>query len=178
METTHAIQCTCGRVRLELDGTPIVGTECHCRSCQTAAARMEALRGAPTVRSANGGTRLVLYRKDRVRIRSGEDLLREFRLTPESKARRVVASCCNTPVFLEFVGSHWLSLYGAMWGPRTPPALELRVMTADRQHDVALESDVTNLPGHSGRFLAKLLGAWIAMAFRRPTMPAFATLDV
>ena len=61
--------------------------------------------------------------------------------------------------------------------PRTPPALELRAMTADRQQDEALESDVANLPGHGGRFLAKLLGAWIAMAFRRPRMPAFATLD-
>lgn len=176
--TIHdSLSCTCGRVRLAIDGAPIVSAECHCSSCRTAAVCLEARPAAPLMRSQNGGTRLVLYRKDRVQVRAGEDLLREFRVLPESKTRRVVASCCNTPVFLEFQGGHWLSVYGAMWGARTPPVLELRTMTGDRQGDVPLDNDAPNLRGHSGRFFAKLIGAWIAMGFRSPTLPVFGALD-
>jgi hypothetical protein len=29
---------------------------------------------------------------------------------------------------------------------------------------------MANYPGHSGKFMLKLLGAWMAMGFRRPTV--------
>jgi hypothetical protein len=44
-------------------------------------------------------------------------------------------------------------------------------MTAERPEGAALPDDgLTNTPGHSGKFLLKLLGAWMAMGFRRPAV--------
>jgi hypothetical protein len=33
-----------------------------------------------------------------------------------------------------------------------------------------LPDDMANYPGHSGKFMLKLLSAWMAMGFRRPTI--------
>jgi hypothetical protein len=44
----------------------------------------------------------------------------------------------------------------------------MRVMTRDRREGVALAGDVPNHAGHSGRFMLRLMAAWIAMGFRRP----------
>ena len=109
MTTTH-LSCSCGQVRLELDGPPIINAECCCTSCRTAGDRIAALPGAPSYRTAWGATPYVLARKDRVRFTGGIEHLAEFRLTPTSHTRRVVATCCNSPVFTEFQGGHWLSL--------------------------------------------------------------------
>ena len=129
---------------------------------------MEALPGAPQVVDEHGATRFVLYRKDRVRFTRGGDLLREFRLKPDSPTRRVVATCCNTPAFLEFKGGHWLSVYGLLWPEGTMPPVQMRTMTSDLPDPSVLPGDVPNLRKQSGSFFAKLLGAWIAMGFRSP----------
>ena len=84
--------CRCGQVEMEARGAPILSAECMCASCRSAAERMEALPGAPRLRAATGGTRMELYRKDRVRCLSGAAHLREFRLKETSKTRRVVAT--------------------------------------------------------------------------------------
>jgi len=34
----------------------------------------------------------------------------------------------------------------------------------------ALPDDMANYPSHSGKFKLKLLGAWMAMGFRRPAV--------
>jgi len=41
-----------------------------------------------------------------------------------------------------------------------------------RRHQAApgLASDLANYPGHSGKFMIKLLRAWMAMGFRRPAI--------
>lgn len=166
-EIAH-IACACGQVHLEVEKAPIVSTECYCNSCRAAAARLQALPGAPPFMLAHGGTRFVLYRKDRVRFVKGTELLKEFRLTPQSKTRRAVATCCNTPVFLEFQGGHWLSLYGCLWPKGTLPPLELRTMTSDLADPTVLPNDVGNGKRQSLTFYAKLLGAWIAMGFKVP----------
>jgi hypothetical protein len=44
----------------------------------------------------------------------------------------------------------------------------MRVMTQARRHGVALANDLPNCDGHSGKFMLRLLAAWIAMGFRRP----------
>jgi hypothetical protein len=129
---------------------------------------MQTLPAAPAVLETNGATRFVLYRKDRVRFLKGTHLLKEFRLTPEAKTRRVVATCCNTPVFLEFTNGHWLSLYGGLWPAGTLPPLEMRTMTSDLPAGSALPADVPNGKRQSFSFFVKLLGAWIAMGFRSP----------
>lgn len=168
MTRVTQLSCACGRFRLEVESAPIVTAECHCDSCRTAGARLGALPGAPPLLEANGGTRFALYRKDRVRFQEGVASLKEHRLTPKAPTRRVVATCCNTPVFLEFENGHWLSLYAGLWPEGTRPPLEVRTMTMDRPPGAPLADDVPNARRQSLSFMAKLLGAWIAMGFRSP----------
>ena len=167
---THAtlLSCHCGRTRLSVEKAPILTAECCCTSCRTAGQRLEALPNAPEIVEPNGATHFVLYRKDRVRFEKGLDQLREHRLTPESATRRVVAVCCNTPVFLEFSKGHWLSIYGGLWPLETRPAIEMRTMTGDALTGVTLSNDVPNPKSHSLSFMARLMIAWVAMGFRVP----------
>lgn len=168
MKPAIQLTCACGEVRIEVTGASIVSAECCCNSCRAAAAKFEQLPGARPVLSGYGAVRYELYRKDRVRFLSGREHLREFRLKPESPTRRVVAACCNTPLFTEFRNGHWLSLYGALWPADALPPLEMRTMTSDLTDASMLPNDVPNLRTQSGTFFAKLLWAWIAMGFRVP----------
>jgi hypothetical protein len=44
----------------------------------------------------------------------------------------------------------------------------MRLMTQERRAGVELADDVPNYSGRSGKFMLKLLAAWMAMGFRRP----------
>nr|WP_246733044.1 hypothetical protein [Rhizobium laguerreae] len=125
---TH-LTCACGTFHLDVRGAPIISAECHCKNCSDAAGRLESLPLPEAIRTIHGGTRYVLYRKDRISLLAGTENLREFRLGPNASTRRVLASCCNTPIFLEFKGGHWLSLYGNLWKQDELPPLQLRTMT-------------------------------------------------
>jgi hypothetical protein len=168
MTQSNQLHCACGQVRLEVDRAPIVATECYCNSCRAAGTRLERLPAAQPILGKDGGTRFVLYRKDRIRFVAGTDRLRQFRLNPHAKTRRVVATCCNTPIFLEFHNGHWLSLYGGLWQDAALPPIELRTMTSDLPDAAVLPHDIANGKRQSLSFFAKLLGAWIAMGFRSP----------
>jgi hypothetical protein len=161
--------CRCGKVTLEVVGAPILHGICYCASCQQAGRRHQAETGADDILAADGGTDYVLYRKDRVRCVHGGDLLEERRLKPGSPTRRMVARCCNTAMFLDFTSGHWLTVYRGRLPGDIPPAT-LRMMTAERPEGVTLPDDITNYPGHSGKFMLKLLAAWMAMGFRRPAV--------
>ena len=100
-----------------------------------------------------------------------EDKLKEFRLSPKSGTRRVLASCCNTPVFMDVKGGHWLSLYGLLWPAKDLPALEMRTMTSDLAEPSLLPADVPNLKKQSWAFFARLIHTWVAMRFRNPKIP-------
>ena len=166
-QSTLTASCQCGAVALTAVGAPIVSAACYCQSCQEAARQIQRLADAPPVIGADGGTDFVLYRKDRVRCVRGGELLREHRLTPESSTRRMVATCCNSAMFLDFSKGHWLSLYRARLSEGASP-LEMRVMTADRREGVELPQDVPNYATHSGKFMWRLLSSWAAMGFREP----------
>jgi hypothetical protein len=168
MRKTTRLSCACDEMHIEVEGAPIVSSECHCNSCRAAGARLLSLPGAPRFMERNGGTRFVLYRKDRIRFIEGADRLREFRLTPVSKTRRVVAGCCNTPIFLEFQNGHWLSLYGCLWREGTLPPLDLRTMMGDLPDRSGLADDIPNGRWQSAAFFARLFGAWVAMGFKSP----------
>lgn len=170
MTQPNHLSCRCGQFQLRLERAPILCAECHCTSCRTAGAQLQQLPAAEPVLEDNGGTRFVLYRKDRVFFTRGRELLREHRLTPTSPTRRVVASCCNTPVFLEFQRGHWLSLYSRLWPASQRPAIELRTMISDRADGPPLPQDVPNARYQSFGFMVKLLGAWIAMGFKAPKL--------
>lgn len=168
MTQTTGLSCACGEVRIEVEGSHIMSAECCCNSCREAGARIGALPGAEPVVDDKGATRFEIYRKDRVRFSAGAEQLKEFRLKPESKTCRVVAACCNTPLFLEFQSGHWLSLYGGLWPAGALPPLEMRTMAMDLPDASVLPADVPNARRQSASFMWKLLGAWIAMGFRSP----------
>jgi hypothetical protein len=43
----------------------------------------------------------------------------------------------------------------------------MRVMTRERRVGVELADDLPTYTGHSGKFMLKLIAAWIAIGFRR-----------
>ena len=159
--------CRCGKVKFEAVGSPILTGACYCTSCQEAGRRFEQLASAPPVLDPDSGTGLILYRKDRVQCMSGQQYLQEQRLKPDSPTRRVIAKCCNSAMFLDFTKGHWLSMFRNRI-PVGAPSLEMRVMTKERRAGVELADDMPNHGGHSGKFMLKLMAAWIAMGFRRP----------
>ena len=161
--------CRCGKVELEITGPPIQHAICYCNSCQEAGLLHQADAGADACVAGDGGTDYVLYRKDRVRCIQGGDLLEERRLKPGSPTRRMYARCCHTAMFLDFTRGHWLTIYRGRLPGDIPPAT-MRMMTAERPEGVILPDDIADYPGHSGKFMLKLLGAWMAMGFRRPAI--------
>ena len=159
--------CRCGKVELEAVGPPILATSCYCASCREAGSLFEQLPSAPPVLTPDGGTDYVLYRKDRVRCVAGQAHLEEHRLKPGSPTRRVLATCCNSAMFLDFTKGHWLTVYRHRLPAGAPP-VEMRVMTKDRRDGTVLADDLPNHEGHFGKAMLRLLAAWIAMGLRRP----------
>jgi hypothetical protein len=153
-------------VKIETVGPPILTGACYCLDCQEAGRRLEQLASAPPLLDSDSGTGVILFRKDRVRCVAGLDYLQEHRLTPESPTRRLVATCCNSAMCLDFTKGHWLSMYRNRFATGAPP-LEMRVMTKERRGGVELADDLPNYAGYSGKFMVKLIGAWITMGFRR-----------
>lgn len=173
-QSTLTASCRCGAVAFEAVGAPILTVVCHCESCQEAGRRFAQITEAPPVLNADGGTDFVMHRKDRVCCARGGELLREHQLKPDSTTRRMVAGCCNSAMFLEFSSGHWLSIYRDRIAEGAPP-LEMRVMTKDRRKGIALPNDMPNYATHSGKFMWRLLSAWIAMGFRVPKVKGVPT---
>jgi hypothetical protein len=172
------LQCACGRVRIKLDGEPILSVECCCTSCRTAGGVMESLPGAPRIVGPNGATHLVLYRKDRIHFTQGTELLKEYRLTPESPTRRIVVICCNTPIGLDFTKGHWFSFYSCLWSAATLPRVQMRTMTSDALEATILSDNVPNHKRYAFSFFAKLMSAWVAMGFKVPKLRVNGILQV
>lgn len=172
------VACRCGSCQLEVTGEPIINAECHCNSCRAAAAEFLALPASEPVTGTSGGTHFVLYRKDRVRFVTEHDKLKALKLASDSKTVRAVATCCNTPVFMELPGGHWLSLYAGLWPKDQLPPLDERTMVKDRpDKGAALPDDVRNASSQSPRFMWRLLTAWIGMGFRAPKVEVNGELE-
>jgi hypothetical protein len=161
--------CQCGKVVFETAGAPILVAACYCADCRKAGHAFEAMPAAAPVLEADGGTPLLVYRKDRVRCAQGREHLEAWRLKAGSPTRRVLATCCNSAMFVDFTRGHWLSLYRRRFGAGAPP-VRMRLMTAQRPAGVVLAQDMPTYPGRPGDFLWKLLATWAAMGFRRPDM--------
>ena len=168
MPSVQQVACRFGEVTLNLTGTPIACVDCCCNSCRAAGLRLQRLPGAQRLLGPHGTTRFVMYRKDRVAFLAGVERLAAFRLSADAGTRRVLATCCNTPLFLELTGGHWLSLYGGLWPEDARPPLQMRTMVGDLPDPSVLPADVPNLKQHSLRFYARLMKAWIAMGLRSP----------
>lgn len=169
------LRCACGQVHISVRGAPIIGTACHCASCREAANRLASLPVSLPMQAADDATHYLLYRKDRVGFPDGTALLREFRLSPTASTRRVLTACCHTPVFLEFKGGHWLSLYRSLWQDQAAPPIQLRTMTADVPLPVSRDLPSGGLATAS--FYGRLLTAWIAMGFAVPAITTEGAID-
>ncbi len=160
-------RCRCGKVEVEIAGPPILVAACHCDDCQAGAARLSALPDGPSVLDEYAGTPSVLYRKDRVRIVAGKDLVQPLKLQPKSPTNRLFASCCNTPLMVSFDNAlHWLPVYPVLLGDKAPP-LEMRVNTRFIPEGVRQPQDVPAYRSFPPRFVLKLVAARVAMAFGR-----------
>ena len=164
---SNAAVCQCGATAIELAGKPIQSVICYCESCRTAGRAFERDLGAPKTVDDDGGVDYCLYRKDRVKIAQGALHLREYRLEQSSPTRRVVASCCGSPMFLDFTPGHWLSIYRRRLAGQAPEP-QMRIMTKDRPEGVALSNAIPAYAAQPPGFMIKLLAAWAAMGFRRP----------
>jgi hypothetical protein len=159
--------CTCGQVAIQTVGKPILSAACYCDSCRAAARQFEQAPGAPAVVDQEGGVDYSLFRKDRVTLLRGGDHLQEHRLTPASPTRRVVASCCQAPMFVDYTRGHWLTLYRDRLHGAAPP-LEAGIMARDFAPDHTRADGVPVYASHPVSFVFKLLAAWAAMRFQRP----------
>lgn len=161
-----SLRCSCGSVELEAIGDPIVSAVCYCESCQAGSRQIEALPNGRPVCDSDGGTAFVLYRKDRVEYPKGSQLLQGYKLRDESTTNRVVATCCDSPMYLHFEKGHWFSIYRTALQGDLPP-LEMRVQTKSKPAGANLPNDVPIYSSHSPKFMAKLFTAWIVMLLRR-----------
>jgi hypothetical protein len=159
-------RCSCGSVELEARGAPILSAACCCDDCQQGARQLEQLPNAPPVCDPDAGTAYLLYRKDRMKCSKGSERLRDYRLTKESRTRRVVATCCNSAMFLDFERGHWFSVYRARFGGAVP-RLQMRVQTRFLPPAAHVPGDVPSYSRIPLKFIVKLVAARIAMLFHR-----------
>lgn len=165
---SHTIACRCGSVEVALKGKPILTSVCYCDDCQEAGHRLEALPQAPQVVGPDGGTPYVLQRRDRLRVVKGAALLTPVKLRPGSPTSRMVASCCNTPMFVAFDrGPFWNSVYRDRFDADAPP-IEMRIQTRFKPAGVTLPADPPVFEGLPLRAAVRLLRAFAAMLLRFP----------
>lgn len=165
-KNSHFASCTCGNVELETFGTPILSAACHCDDCQEGSSRIEQLRNASSILDQAGGTGYLLYRKDRMKCSKGAEHLVDYRLKKESPTRRVVASCCNAFMFLDYQKGHWFSIYRGRFEGHVPP-LQMRIQTKFKPESSSLPSDASIYSTYPLKFIGKLMGARLAMLFHR-----------
>ncbi len=171
------LRCACGQFSLEVIGDPFSASECHCKSCRSAAQRLSTLPPAFPIAADNGGVPYALYRKDRVRFPDGTAKLTEFRLNDDAPTRRVLTTCCHTPVFLEFESGHWVSLFTGLWPEGQRPAPRIRTQTGDVPDGATLDDSLPAGTMTTAGFYAKLLGEWIAMGFKSPKIAVEEKID-
>ena len=159
--------CSCGIVEYEAVGQPITAAVCYCDDCQAAGRQIEAMPGAPAFRTADGGTPLIVFRKDRVRCIRGEDRVTKLKLRDASSTNRRLATCCNSVMALDFDDSkHWIELYRARVNGEAPKP-EMLICTKFATQPVSRTDGVTAYPGYPARLILKLLKARLAMLFTR-----------
>ena len=159
--------CSCGSVEIEVIGAPITSVVCYCDDCQEGARQIEALPNARPVQDPDGGTAYIVYRKDRLKCSRGALLLNSHKIRQKSATNRVIATCCNSAMFLNFDdGKHWVDVYRSRFKRDIPP-LQMRICTKFKPQSGDGPSDVPRYSNYPLTFLAKLLAARLAMLLHR-----------
>lgn len=160
--SSQIARCRCGAVELHATGAPIISVVCHCDDCQAGARQIEALANASRVCEAEGGVAYLVYRKDRVRIQKGAELLRAYKLRPKSATNRMVATCCHSAMVLTFDDSkHWVDVYRQRLIGNMPP-IQIEVCTKYRQSEL-INPTVPAFSKYPFRLVVRLLAAKVAM---------------
>lgn len=102
---------------------------------------------------------------DRFHCTTGAELLSEHRLEESAPTRRMVASCCNSAMFLKFEPGFWVSAYRARFD--APPPVEMRTQTKFRRAEPELPKDAPSCRGFGGKLFARLIAARVAMTLGR-----------
>jgi hypothetical protein len=152
-------------VVFELTGEPIVVSVCHCDDCQRASKELEALPGAPKILDATGGTAYVMHRRDRAVCQKGAGHLVDHTLEGEKETKRVVAGCCQTPMYLDFAPGHWQAWFRDRW-PDPAPAIQMRVQTRFAPAGAVWPDRVKRSPTYPLGFIVRLLRSRIG--YREP----------
>jgi hypothetical protein len=164
---THLLRCQCGAVECVGQGAPILTVVCYCDDCQAAARALEALPVAPLVMDPDGGTALTLFRANRFAATKGADNLVPHKLKPDSITNRMVASCCNSAMYLAFdKGPHWVSTVSNRLVGAVPP-VKFRVMTRYRRSTLPFPDAAPTAKGFSLRFLGSMIRDAIAVKLGR-----------
>jgi hypothetical protein len=163
----RTVACVCGRVRFRATGVPMGRAVCYCDDCQAAARLVEALPNAPRISDADGGTSYLTYRDDRFQCETGEDLLVAHRLKDSSPTRRLVASCCNSALYLKFEPGFWASVYRTRMVDDDLPPPAMRIQTKFRTSDAPWPDQAPRFEGIPLRLFAGGIAARIAMLLRR-----------
>lgn len=155
--------CACGKVAMTGRGSPIVSNICYCADCQKGSERLAALPGSAPVADADGGTPYILYREDRFEWDGGDARLIAEKIDGGSATNRMVASCCNSAMFMNFDdGRHWVAAYRKRFHGELPP-VEMRICTKAKRDGGGLPGDLPSYPGYPLRFVARLIAAWLPM---------------
>jgi hypothetical protein len=85
----------------------------------------------------------------------------------KSATNRVVASCCDSAMFVNFDDArHWVCVYRARFQGEVPP-VQMCICTKFKPHNVNLPPDIPSYSGYPARLIAKLVAARVAMLLRR-----------
>jgi hypothetical protein len=153
-------------VRCEGVGKPIFSGVCYCQDCQEGGRRIESLADAPAALDPDGGTAYLTYRNDRFRCIEGADLLKGYKLKDGAPTERLVASCCNSAMFLKFAPGHWTSAYRNRFDGDTPP-IEARSQIKHRAASTPIPDNAPSYRGYPPKLMGKLLSSRIAMLLGR-----------
>ncbi len=158
-------RCRCGKVRCQGEGRPIISGVCYCDDCQAGAALLEALPDARPVLTPDGGTHYLTYRDDRFGCIEGAELLKAIKHAPDAPTERMVASCCNSAMYLKYRRGHWTSAYAARFDDAPP--VEMRTQTQFRSSSDPMPDDAAVYRSFGPRLFWRLFTSRIAMLFWR-----------
>lgn len=163
LRATVSLSCVCGRVAVEAAGAPIASVICYCDDCQEGARQIRSLPYAACVEDPEGGTAYLVYRKDRITCLTGASLLRHHKIKEESATNRVIATCCNTAMFLSFDdGKHWVDLYRSRCEGDVLP-VQMRICTKFKPDSHTIPTDLPQHSRYPTSLLVKLILARVAM---------------
>lgn len=162
-----ALQCECGRVECQSKRPPMLTATCYCDDCQAAAKEIKADGTGPQVADPDGGTALSLLRIDGFRTVKGAELLVPHQLRKSSPTSRVVASCCNSAMYISFTDRRfWVSaMTNRIVGKK--PTIQSRLAVKFRNSALPWPDDAPRYATWPKRYLFLLLVQWIAMKLDR-----------